>query len=113
MPRTARTVLIGFAGVGIAGAAALFSITTYYKLSLADLFPSQHKKAPIENPIPEPPSGENLHPLTGAPLWHRIFVCVKRAIHLIRVFTPFLAVTLIVSWTSDQRWRDYWLDMMI
>jgi hypothetical protein len=46
-------------------------------------------------------------------LWHRAFVCVKRAIHLIRVFTPFLAVTLIVSWTSDQSWRDYWLDMMI
>ena len=46
-------------------------------------------------------------------MWHRAFVCVKRAIHLIRVFTPFLAVTLIVSWTSDQSWRDYWLNMMI
>mmetsp|Transcript_10936 Transcript_10936/g.30610 ORF Transcript_10936/g.30610 Transcript_10936/m.30610 type:complete len:535 (-) Transcript_10936:119-1723(-) len=76
-------------------------------------FQANIQKKPIEDPIPEPPEGDNRHPLLNTPWYYQMFVTVKRAVHLIRVFTPFFALSIWISFTSDPEWRQYWLDEMI
>ena len=96
-----RTLLLGIAGFGIASTAAAYSVASYYKISLSDLFPTHHKKEPIVDLIPEPPAGENRHPIAEAPWWYRWFITGKRAVHLVHVFAPFLAVSIFVSFEKS------------
>ena len=57
--KASRILLMSAAGVGVASIAGAYTLSSYYKISFSDLFPSEHRKESIEDLIPEPPAGEN------------------------------------------------------
>jgi len=59
------------------------------------------------------PSEEFTHPYESESAFFKAFVRFKRFVYLTFLFVPCACVGVMVSFTQDSKWREYWLDLLV